>query len=122
METQKLLNRGLIVLCLFLSIIIAVCYLIIDIHKDRNFNLDKKINYLENEISIIDKEKDSLRFEIYKLREKEDSIKLNINYEKKQIERIIEYRNKENIIITSMPDDELFKLFTKFDSISNKNR
>ncbi len=82
----------------------------------------KKIDSLNFAIKMLDVEKTALKVEIKNLKQGNDSLQEKINTEKIKIIKTIEYRNKENIIIKSMPDGELFQLFSKFDSISHKNR
>lgn len=80
------------------------------------------IDSLNFAIKVLENEKSILKVELKKSKEKADSVNIKIASEKIKIIKTIEYRDKENIIIKSMPDGELFQLFTKFDSLSHKGR
>lgn len=110
---------------LILSILINICFFIYifnDIEKKDNIYSQSKIDSLELNIKNLEDEKKVLKISLIQLQNIADSLNVQVGLKKSKIIKIIEYRDKENIIIKSIPDGELFELFSKFDSLSHKNR
>lgn len=115
MKNYILITLILIVLCLFI-------YIFIGVNKNSNINYKEQIDSLQLGIIKLKNERNILIYKNDSLQKLYDSINSKIYIDKIKIINTIEYRDKENIIIKSMPDGELLELFSKFDSLSYKNR
>ncbi len=108
---------------LLFSILINFCLFFYIFNDVKNkTELSKKIDQYNHKIDSLSNRRVILQHENDSLKKLEDSINSKIYIDRIKIIKIIEYRDKKDTLIKSMADDELLGLFSKFDSLSFKNR
>ena|ERR1700748_339660 len=110
---------------LILSILINICvfiYIFTGIKESEKPDFIHKIDSLQLEIKVDESLKKNLQIKNDSLKEINDSLISVLSIEKKKIKKTIEYKNEKDTIIKSILDGELLELFSKFDTLSNKNK
>ncbi len=121
MKIPPLLIKVVIILLVLLNL--TTLFLIFSSRTNESYgSYKKKLDSLENQINLVREQEKVLVLErdslievskVYEFRIKELSVKKKI---------LIGNRDKKDSIIISMPDDELFRLFSNLDSLSHKGR